>query len=469
MGTTIPDTTDQDDGSDRVLVTPPEADAPRSSEGRRRRLGWFAAVGVAVAGVVVALVAVGLDDDPTDGADVVALGATASSDDETDADGRDEPDGPASTTTETAPTTTGGGVPPESLTLEPATGLDDGTEVTITLDEPVTTGEVIVAQCTSEVMSITRGDASEPLNWCTGISYVSAAELPAYTVEVRRVVHTARGPVDCAEPDRCILAVRVGGPSSTDDRFAVLRFRDDLAPVEEAAVTVSGADGEVPDGTPLQLRLTGVQADETVQVDQCRPGPTEDTTFCSSARALWTFVPDGPVAELTFVAFHDILIDATGGEDGYLPSWQPCAPCELVVSVGERLAPVARVPLTMAPTDAPVRPEVTIDAAGPLSGGTTVAVRATGLQPGTEVRVGWCPTSRFQGGGDPPCVGSAGHDTHRVTVAADGTLSVPTFALPVNADDVLHDDCTQPGRCGVGIEAEDAYSVLAITPVTVAP
>ncbi len=464
MGTTIQDTTGQD-LTDQDLTDRGTTDRA-GGDRRRGRLGWLAAVGVAGAGVIVALVAVALDDDPVDPVDVVvAPGATASPDE----DAASEVDGADGAGDEGPAVTTEAPLPAESVALEPATGLVDGTEVAVTLDEPVTGGQVIVAQCTSEVGSIRPGDASAPLNWCAGVSYVDAVDLPALAFEVRRVVHTVAGPVDCAQPDRCILAVRVGGPSSTDDRFAVLRFRDDLPPVEEAAVTVGGAEGEVPDGTPLRLLLTGVQADEMVQVDQCRPGPTEDTTFCSSARAVWTSVPDGPDAEVTFTAFHDILFDATGGEDGYLPSWQPCVPCELVVSVGERLQPVARVPLTMAPTDAPIRPEVTIDATGALAGGTAVAVRATGLQPGTEVRVGWCPTSRFQGGGDPPCVGSAGDDPSRVTVAADGTLSVPTFALPVNADDVLHDDCTQPGRCGVGIEAEDAYSVLVVAPVTVTP
>lgn len=416
---------------------------------RRRRVatGAVAVVAVLAAGFGVAQV---VTDDPTD--EIVADGGTTTQ--------------PLTTTTPstdpaTLDPTTSTTLPEESMTLEPADGLVDGSEVRMALDEPAT-GEAVVAQCSAEVQDVAPGDPNGVLDWCTGITYTRADALAPYTV--RRVVETTSGPVDCAEPDRCILAVRIGGPSATDDRHAVLRFRPDLPPVPEPEVVVDGDEGTVGDGDRLLLSFDGVQTGLPIWVAQCIPGATPDEPQCSSARSLSMTVQDGPDTQLSFTAFHDVLVDLVP-DAGYDPGWTACEPCELVVSVGEQREPLARLPMAMEPTDTPIRPTVAVDPAGPLPSGSTVTVQGAGLQPGSRVIVGWCPTVRAQGGGSPPCTSPSGVDPSGVLVADDGTLLVTGFEV-IEPDAFLQDgDCSIPGDCGIGLDAGDQFSVMAIAPI----
>lgn len=421
-----------------------EVHAAARRRGRRRRALSGAAVVLVVAAAGFGIGAAVTADDP--GEDVLLDGGPTTSEPPTTA----------------VPTTDD--VPPESLTLDPNRDLVDGSTVLVTLAEPAS-GDAYMAQCSAEVAQ--PGASGDPLQWCAGVVPAQADALPAFTV--RQVLHLPSGDVDCAEPDACILAVRVGGMNTRDDRFAVLRFRDDLPPPVEAEVVVDGDEGTVGDGDALLLTFSGVETGETIHVTQCIPGPTEDETRCSGARDLGTMVQDGPETQLSFTAFHDVLMDVRVDDQTYDPAWAACEPCVLRVFVGERPLPLAELALVMEPTDDPIRPAVTVDVTGPVPGGTVVAMRADGLQPLTQVGVGWCPSVRLVGGGDPACVGSTGPESIPTTVAADGTLSVPAFTIPVDAATSLFGDCSQPGACGVGLDSGDMYSVLALAPVTITP
>ncbi|QYG94674.1 hypothetical protein HC251_21045 [Iamia sp. SCSIO 61187] len=248
---------------------------------------------------------------------------------------------------------------------------------------------------------------------------------------------------------------------------------DPIAPPPEPEAVVDGDEGGVGDGDTLLITLTGVATGEPVTVSQCRTGGSpEQGDQCSSARGRGLTVQDGPETQLTFTAFHDVFVNLAP-PGGYDPGWAPCAPCVLVIRVGDRQEPVARLPMEMDPTDAPIRPQVTLDPPGPLAPGGVATVRASGLQPGAVVGVGWCPTVRLQGGGDDPCTYPDGRGnpaqegpSTAVPAADDGTLVLADFPLPVAGPGEVGLDCVaEPGACGIGVAADDAASVLALAPL----
>jgi hypothetical protein len=137
----------------------------------------------------------------------------------------------------------------------------------------------------------------------------------------------------------------------------------------------------------------------------------------------------------------------------------------LVVEIDSRSGPIAVLPMDMEPTDTPIHPSVAIEPGGPVAPGSTVTVRAAGLQPGSRVPVGWCPANRAQGGGDPPCDLPLGEADAGVLVGDDGTFVVTAFPLPPAGVAVHGEDCTVAGTCGIGLDAGDAFSVMAFAPL----
>ena len=232
----------------------------------------------------------------------------------------------------------------------------------------------------------------------------------------------------------------------------------DPPPPAEPQVAVDGDEGTVGDGDTILVTVTGVETDEVIVVQQCRPGGG-----CDAVRARRVSVQDGPETQLTVTAFHDVYVDTDPG-DAYRPGWAACEPCELQVLVGARTEASARLPLVMEPTDAPVRPQVTLDPAGPHAWGEEVTVRATGLQPASDVSVGWCPTVPPQGGGGSACWSGQAESPGRYRVAVDGTLVIERFVLP-SPDSFVGTDCAVAGACGVGIDGGDSASVVAIAPL----
>jgi hypothetical protein len=195
-----------------------------------------------------------------------------------------------------------------------------------------------------------------------------------------------------------------------------------------------------------------------IAVQQCRTG-----VGCDTARVLRVAVQDGPETQLTYTAFHDVYGDTDPG-DAYRPGWAACEPCELQVLVGTNSDVSVRLPLVMEPTAAPVRPEITLDPTGPHAWGDEVTVRTTGLQPASEVAIGWCPTVPPQGGGGSACWSGQAASPGRYGVGPDGTLVIERFALPV-PDSFVGTDCAVAGACGVGIDGGDPASVVAVAPL----
>ncbi|HEV7720372.1 MAG TPA: hypothetical protein VGO60_03770, partial [Iamia sp.] len=417
---------------------------------RRRVLVTAAAVLVMVAAGVALGAAV--TDDPGD--EVVADGGTTA------------PSSASSTTATTAPPGTTTEVPVATslptMTLDPATGHEDGTVVTMVLDEPAT-GPAIVAQCAAEAEAL--GDGSTDVTpWCTGLTEMPAEALTPFTLS--RTIETPDGLVDCAEAvGRCTLGVRVGGGASSDDHSAPLVFRADLPPIAGPEVVVEGDEGTVGDGNTLLITATGVEAGETIRVYQCVVVVVggDDARVCSTARSRGAVVQDGPETQLVFTAFHDVLADLPGAD--YAPEWTACAPCQLIIEVGERSSPVAVLPMEMEPTDTPIRPTVALDPGGPVAPGERVGVRAAGLQPGSRVPIGWCPAARFQGGGDPPCLFPDPASEAGFPVDDDGTIVLDGYLLPSAGFQVGGADCSTPGTCGIGLDAGDAFSLMALAPL----
>ncbi len=439
-------------------VTEIRGRARRRTRRRRALVATTALVAAVLLGAGL-VVAVGVDDP---GDEVTADGGT------TTPPTVDAPNGPSSVpgSTDEVPTTTGGPVAtePPTMTLDPATGHEDGTVVTMALDEPAS-GPALVAQCSAEAEAYGDG-STEIASWCTGLVEMQAEDLRPFTLT--RTISTPVGVVDCAEAvGRCTLGVRVGGTTSTDDRFAPLAFREDLPALAEPTVEVDGDEGTVGDGDALLVTVRGVSTGEGITVQQCRSDAADAFALsagdgCDHVRSLRAVVQDGPETQLTFTAFHDVFLDVDPSES-YEPGWVRCEPCEVVVWVdGDVLA--TRLSLDMEPTDAPIRPTIAVEPAGPHTWGERVTVRATGLQPRDTVPIGWCPTTPPQGGGATACWSERAEWPEEHPVGDDGTVVIGDFALP-GPDDFVGTDCAVPGACGVGIDVMDGSWTMAIAPL----
>ena len=417
---------------------------------RRRRVVACSAVMLAVAAAALGVGVVVSSSDP--GEDVYA-------------------DGGPSTSTSSLPSTsspsTSGAVPAEpGLTLTPASGYIEGSVVEMALTEPAT-GDALVAQCASEVLD----EGADLAEWCVAIEEAQADDLLPYSLT--RGLSVGGKLVDCAtSAGRCVLAVRLGGPDGTDLRSAPLAFDPDLGALTGPEVTVDGDEGTVGDGDTLLVTLEGVATGEWIVIHQCRTAPPAhlaDTTGsqCDYVRSRTIDVQDGPETQLTFTAFHDLYLNDAPEPGGVDPGWVPCAPCELQVFTAGSTGPVARLPLEMEPTDAPIRPTIALDPATDHVPGGTVAVSVAGLQPSTRATIGWCLLETAQGGGGSPCSGPLGvMAPTSYDVAVDGTIVIPDFALP-RPDQEAGEECLAvPDTCGVGIDSGDGTTTVAIAPLT---
>jgi hypothetical protein len=354
------------------------------------------------------------------------------------------------------------------MTLDPASGHEDGTVVEMALDEPAT-GPALVAQCAAEAEAL--GDGSPGvLPWCTDPVEMPAESLRPFTLT--RTIDTPDGTVDCAEAvGRCTLGVRVGGAASADDRFAPLAFRDDLPALVAPVAVVDGDEGTVGDGDTLLVTLTGVATGDVVSVAQCIPAAApdvdEDGWQCDTARSRTITVQDGPETQLTFTAFHDVFVN-TAEPGGWEPAWASCEPCQLQVRLAGRTDPLARLALDVEATDAPIRSTIEIDPGGPHAPGDAVTVRAAGLQPSSSVVLAWCFVTPPQGGGSSPCNRPDEGGAVEMLVAEDGTAVAEGFALPGGPDvaGVAGEDCVGVvDSCGVGIHVSDWFAYSAIAPL----
>lgn len=395
------------------------------------------------------------------GAAALGIGVAASSPDPAE----DVAVGGGSSPSSAPSSTTGAAVGPAgddvALTLEPATGHQVADRVRVTAFARPAVGPAVVAQCASEAVT---ADPADVLSWCVDPQPTDLDPGPP-SVLVHGSLATPDGVVACDDaPGRCVVLVALGDPVGTDVRWGPLELDGTPPASEERGVVVDGDEGTVGDGDTLLVTVTGMATGEWLQVQQCRTDVHPEVADpanarCDEDRALSTAVVAGPETQLEFRAFHDLgPVGASG--DG----WEPCEPCELVVRGGSGV--LARVPLVMEPTDAPIRPQVALESAGPHAPGATVTVRASGLQPGQSVGIGWCPTVPPQGGGAGFCTGPDGGP---VSVTADdgGAVVVDDFVLPgADAVDQVGEDCVAtPGACSVGIEAAYAFGTIAAAPL----
>ncbi|HMJ77123.1 MAG TPA: hypothetical protein VK507_14190, partial [Iamia sp.] len=184
--------------------TPVTAIRGRARRRARRRQVLAATAAVLVVGAAGLALGVAVTGDPGD--EVVADGGTTT-----------EPSSNTTTTTTSPPGSTTE-VPvstePPTMTLDPATGQEDGTVVTMALDEPAT-GPAMVVQCAAEAQVYDGSPAIVP--WCTGFVEARAEALEPFTLS--RTLVTPDGEVDCAEAvGRCTLGVRVGDVETADIR-----------------------------------------------------------------------------------------------------------------------------------------------------------------------------------------------------------------------------------------------------------
>ena len=276
----------------RFAASPPAAPAPMASVirqslllvGRRRRLTRAGAAFAVVAAAAVALVVAVNEDAP--------------------------PEPRAEHGPEAAIEST---VRSEGLTVQPATGLAPGDQVSIALPADPAPGATIV-QCASEALGELEG-------WCDATSWqLVSGGPPDYRASVVRVIQTDHGLIDCADrPQRCLIAVRSEGHGHA----APISFRADLAPIAEPGLSVDRS--EVSDGERVRMLGSGFTPGAEVRVTQCRrgrgQGPVDDFAGCDTARTLLVDADASGRFERRILLFREVFEPKSG--------WVACDPCVL--------------------------------------------------------------------------------------------------------------------------------------------
>jgi len=150
------------------------------------------------------------------------------------------------------------------------------------------------------------------------------------------------------------------------------------------------AGGTLEDGTGIRIEANGFTPGTTVRIALCDP---VDCDRSPRVRAV-DVGAEGRFA-VDFRVFLEILhVPGPSSAPGRRTAeWASCRPCRL--EVGDHLDRVS-LPLDLAPTDDPVRPQVTFEGGdGPLAPGSTVRVSGTGFQSGAAdlLELAWCPAA----------------------------------------------------------------------------
>jgi hypothetical protein len=373
---------------------------------------------------------------------VLAVAVTAGSSSDT------PPVGP--TTTSTVPGR------PTTLTVVPSVDLSPDDYVAVTLPVPPGADDV-VAQCSSEA------DSQSPEGWCDlGGTRAEAEGDEDFRIQVRRVISTSNGLIDCAErPGRCVIGVRSGGT----DYLVPISFRTDLPDLVTPTLDVE------PTGTGT-IRVTGAGYEPGAElfVRQCRPSAGQantDALFgdCDYARTNRPLADAAGRFQIDVTLYRDVFEAYTG--------WSPCSPCQ--VQVQEHRSPTTAAVVDTAGAST-ARPRVEIVTPGPYRSGQLVELHGSGFSPaapaGTDVTVEWCrfvtdnPTQEASGAG--PQYATCAYPGGDVAVESDGTFTIRDFPLPDGTFGYNGASCESPdSRCGLAWHPSEGSLPVFVTEFTI--
>lgn len=339
----------------------------------------------------------------------------------------------------------------DRLLVEPATGLEPGQVVTITLPEP-RAFDAIVAQCASEAAT-----ASDPVPWCDLSPEVTPADGEGhFRVEVLRSIQTSYGIIDCAEQaERCVLGVRSGGR----DRTAPISFREGLGPVEVGEIAVDRPI--VGDGDVVVVSGTGFAPNAEVWLSQCRVDGGErslESSQCDDVRNVMVVADQAGRFERQLLVYRELLSS----------EWVDCDPCAIRAGAHRQepaLAPI-RIEVGSNPSR---RPTVRIVPEGPYARGQAVQLQGTGFQIGmANIDIGWCrfntddPATEAQGAG--PEYATCNYPATGLQGDAGGNFVVDDFRMPSQSWGAGFETCGAPeARCGLAWHPSEGSFPVFIT------
>jgi hypothetical protein len=400
----------------------------RRARRRRRTLGAGALLALVIVGALVVL------DRGEDAVELDVAGPT------TTVDSEDPP--PAS--------------PPDAeLETDPAGSLTDGQSITVTGSGFPLFQQISVSMCEQGVTIQTAADLCD----INAVQYVGADADGRIDLsyEIRRVIRTANGVIDCAMASgRCVLGA--ANLMSSDTVATVPLTVDPVGPGPSSGQLTADRTENLRDDQPITVRGTGFRPNDEVYISECAVQAAiyaYGGTGCSgsgtsgveaTADETGTFTATFPAQRLLFRTdlptggFEDCA-DLSGG-------------CELRVGT-IRSTPV-RLPIGFDLTERrPAPPSLAIDEPLPLALGQEVTVRGKDFQPGMSVKVGTCGFPAGEASNSSTCSYPL---TGWTSADAGGsfTVTVPASDQPT---------CLEgPGRCGLAVYAgEAAYARLPLT------
>jgi acetyl esterase/lipase len=325
-----------------------------------------------------------------------------------------------------------------TLTLDPAAGLADGAEVTVTATG-VGDGEfLMLSQCAAGVTDPFDGDCA-----AADYAYGAATDGTAtFTMRVDAVLDTGifdATSVDCRPAGACVLALldEDGGALAT----APLAFAPGAPLAPPPTVSLSPAAG-LADLQVVTLAGSGLVWSDAAFGAQCAADPAsiDDCDW----ETQFDVAVDGGVVSADYTASAVISTESRGTVDCRVPG-----SCVVAITQNYLASPAksATAPIGFDPATEVVEPTLTLDPASGLADGDSVTVTGAGFRPGSFVSASLCGAERSW----ETCQGTPSYGE----VAADGTVTVDvTVWAVVELADGTEVDCrASTGACTVVVGA----------------
>ena len=316
--------------------------------------------------------------------------------------------------------------PPPTIVVTPSTDLLDGDTVRVTGSGFDPDAPVALAECAVGL---------SPLGGCTpsysGVT-VAADGTFATDLVVDRITYLPDGtPVDCAQPDACVVSAvdfRFGEEAAT----APVRFDPSVAPPPPPSITVTPSQ-DLADGQLVEVSGSGFPRRQTVGIVECRAASGQDG--CDLSNLLFVLTDEDGRFRADMELYRYLQVDI-----GEVDCAQPDA-CR----VGAGIPPSGVVgddaPIQFDP-DAPPPPPatLTITPGGALDDDQLVTVTGTGFPYRHTVAVVQCRP----GAGEPGCDLS---NVIYVQPGRDRSFTVQYRVKRMISVDVGAVDCAVAGRC----------------------
>lgn len=295
--------------------------------------------------------------------------------------------------------------------VEPATGLIDGQEVTVTGTGFPAGASVGAVMCTREAG---RGHGSRGVEACNIIHYAQATAdatgVAVATFAVRRLVVLDGQEVDCAsEAGRCLVAM--GMISDYDTSGAAAVDFDPAVPLPAPpTVTLERTTG-LADGEVVELRATGLVPGATLSWEVC-----SHDSRCGGSGFTQATADDGGRLRTDIRLWRQVGVRGPGSEGTLDCAVDPCRLHLHGEAAGGRALPALDIAFDPA-RGGREQPTATLLAEGPFAAGEEVPIRVDGLPAGAIVDAMVC----HPGGGE--CAGAG-------SGASEGGTAVITLLVP---------------------------------------